>query len=214
MSKSLIIYYSHFFNDKDQWHCVAFPTGSEQSESASVQVMSVPASLVPYSLSLVARVSSPHPVTKVESNCSLEPLQYLNAEHTQASVSSFSALWGVSHLFSMAPLEFMISLLNCRSSWLQTTCLTEMLSCSFTTRKHTSPLLWWNPPKPLLRLVSLWRTSVEGLQVGATRLVLAILKMFWRIQSIEDWGLSSETKKLNILKTIYTSSGGLYNPLH
>lgn len=78
-------------------HCAVFPTGSE---SPSVQVTSVPASLVPYSLSLVARVSSPHPLSKVESNCSLEPLQYLNAEQTYASVSSFSALWGVSHLFS------------------------------------------------------------------------------------------------------------------
>ncbi|XP_073349515.1 von Willebrand factor A domain-containing protein 5A-like isoform X11 [Pagrus major] len=56
------------------------------SEGASVQVTSVPASLVPYSLSFSARVSSPHPVSKVESNCSLDPLQYLNTEQTQATV--------------------------------------------------------------------------------------------------------------------------------
>uniref|UniRef100_A0A667Z3T6 von Willebrand factor A domain containing 5A n=1 Tax=Myripristis murdjan TaxID=586833 RepID=A0A667Z3T6_9TELE len=43
-------------------------------------------SLVPYSLSFSARVSSPRPVCKVESNCSLDPLQYLNTEQTQASV--------------------------------------------------------------------------------------------------------------------------------
>ncbi|GAA6236151.1 von Willebrand factor A domain-containing protein 5A-like isoform X1, partial [Lates japonicus] len=48
------------------------------SEGASVQVTSVPASLVPYSLSFSARVSSPRPVSKVESSCSLDPLQYLN----------------------------------------------------------------------------------------------------------------------------------------
>ncbi|KAM9359162.1 von Willebrand factor A domain-containing protein 5A-like [Symphorus nematophorus] len=56
------------------------------SEGASVQVTSVPASLVPYSLSFSARVSSPRPVSKVESNCSLDPLQYLNTEQTQATV--------------------------------------------------------------------------------------------------------------------------------
>ncbi|KAI3354467.1 hypothetical protein L3Q82_018988, partial [Scortum barcoo] len=56
------------------------------SEGASVQVTSVPASLVPYSLSFSAKVSSPRPVSKVESNCSLDPLQYLNTEQTQATV--------------------------------------------------------------------------------------------------------------------------------
>ncbi|XP_036005703.1 von Willebrand factor A domain-containing protein 5A isoform X9 [Fundulus heteroclitus] len=56
------------------------------SEGPSVQVTSVPASLVPYSLSFSARVSSPRPISKVESNCSLEPLQYLNADQTQATV--------------------------------------------------------------------------------------------------------------------------------
>ncbi len=49
---------------------------------------SVPASLVPYSLSFSARVSSPRPVSKVESNCSLDPLQYLNTEQTQAAVGT------------------------------------------------------------------------------------------------------------------------------
>ncbi|XP_040901632.1 von Willebrand factor A domain-containing protein 5A-like isoform X13 [Toxotes jaculatrix] len=62
------------------------PQGSGGSEGASVQVTSVPASLVPYSLSFSARVSSPRPVSKVESNCSLDPLQYLNTEQTQATV--------------------------------------------------------------------------------------------------------------------------------
>ncbi|XP_045928890.1 von Willebrand factor A domain-containing protein 5A-like isoform X5 [Micropterus dolomieu] len=56
------------------------------SGGASVQVTAVPASLVPYSLSFSARVSSPRPVCKVESNCSLDPLQYLNTEQTQATV--------------------------------------------------------------------------------------------------------------------------------
>uniref|UniRef100_A0A3Q3JG54 VIT domain-containing protein n=1 Tax=Monopterus albus TaxID=43700 RepID=A0A3Q3JG54_MONAL len=50
------------------------------SEGAGVQVTSVPASLVPYSLSFSARVSSPRPVSKVESSSSLDPLQYLNTD--------------------------------------------------------------------------------------------------------------------------------------
>uniref|UniRef100_A0A671W357 von Willebrand factor A domain containing 5A n=1 Tax=Sparus aurata TaxID=8175 RepID=A0A671W357_SPAAU len=62
------------------------PQESGGSVGASVQVTSVPASLVPYSLSFSARVSSPRPVSKVESNCSLDPLQYLNTEQTQATV--------------------------------------------------------------------------------------------------------------------------------
>ncbi|XP_044209475.1 von Willebrand factor A domain-containing protein 5A-like isoform X2 [Thunnus albacares] len=56
------------------------------SEGGSVQVTSVPASLVPYSLSFSARVFSPRPISKVESKCSLDPLQYLNTEQTQATV--------------------------------------------------------------------------------------------------------------------------------
>ncbi|XP_038146415.1 von Willebrand factor A domain-containing protein 5A-like isoform X2 [Cyprinodon tularosa] len=55
------------------------------SEGPSVQVTSVPAFMVPYSLSFSARVSSPRPVSKVESNSSLEPLQYLSADQTQAT---------------------------------------------------------------------------------------------------------------------------------
>uniref|UniRef100_A0A8C4E6E3 von Willebrand factor A domain-containing protein 5A n=1 Tax=Dicentrarchus labrax TaxID=13489 RepID=A0A8C4E6E3_DICLA len=59
-----------------------------QPQGASVQVTSVPASLVPYSLSFSARVSSPRPVSKVESNCSLDPLQYLNPEQTQTTLAA------------------------------------------------------------------------------------------------------------------------------
>uniref|UniRef100_A0A8C2ZRH7 von Willebrand factor A domain containing 5A n=1 Tax=Cyclopterus lumpus TaxID=8103 RepID=A0A8C2ZRH7_CYCLU len=51
-------------------------------------VTSVPASLVPYSLSFSARVSSPRPVSKVESNCPLDPLQYLNTEQTQTTLAA------------------------------------------------------------------------------------------------------------------------------
>ncbi|XP_055369712.1 von Willebrand factor A domain-containing protein 5A-like isoform X2 [Betta splendens] len=56
------------------------------SEGPSVEVTSVPASQVPYTLSFSARLSSPRPISKVESSSSLDPLQFLNAEQTQATV--------------------------------------------------------------------------------------------------------------------------------
>ncbi|MCJ8736164.1 hypothetical protein PDJAM_G00255780 [Pangasius djambal] len=42
---------------------------------------------IPYSLSFTAHVSSPNPITKVESKCPLEPLMFLNTDHTEAKVS-------------------------------------------------------------------------------------------------------------------------------
>ncbi|XP_017340329.1 von Willebrand factor A domain-containing protein 5A isoform X3 [Ictalurus punctatus] len=42
---------------------------------------------IPYSLSFTAHVSSPNPITKVESKCPLEPLMFLNTDHTKAKVS-------------------------------------------------------------------------------------------------------------------------------
>ncbi|CAJ1071990.1 Hypothetical predicted protein [Xyrichtys novacula] len=58
----------------------------QDSASGNVQVTSCPASLVPYTLSFSAQVSSPRPVSKIESNCSLDPLQYLNSEQTKATI--------------------------------------------------------------------------------------------------------------------------------
>ncbi|KAM9733628.1 von Willebrand factor A domain-containing protein 5A-like isoform 2-T2 [Menidia menidia] len=62
------------------------PQGAAGAAGVAVQVTSVPASLVPYSLSFSARVSAPRPISKVESSSSLEPLQYLSADQTQATV--------------------------------------------------------------------------------------------------------------------------------
>ncbi|XP_041660318.1 von Willebrand factor A domain-containing protein 5A-like isoform X3 [Cheilinus undulatus] len=61
------------------------PQGSGDQGGSNIQMTSIPASKVPYSLSFCARVSSPRPVVKIESNCSLDPLQYLNTEQTQAT---------------------------------------------------------------------------------------------------------------------------------
>ncbi|XP_060901826.1 von Willebrand factor A domain-containing protein 5A-like [Labrus mixtus] len=58
----------------------------QASGGGNVQVASLPSSLVPYSLAFCARVSSPRPVSKIESNCSLDPPQYLNTEQTQATI--------------------------------------------------------------------------------------------------------------------------------
>uniref|UniRef100_A0A3B3D6Q4 VIT domain-containing protein n=1 Tax=Oryzias melastigma TaxID=30732 RepID=A0A3B3D6Q4_ORYME len=60
------------------------PQGMETT-TRSLRLPRLP-SEVPYSLSFSARVSSPRPVSKVESSCSLEPLQFLNSDHTEAAV--------------------------------------------------------------------------------------------------------------------------------
>ncbi|XP_060758861.1 von Willebrand factor A domain-containing protein 5A-like [Neoarius graeffei] len=42
---------------------------------------------IPYSLSFTAHINSPNPITKVESKCALEPLMFLNTDHTKAKAS-------------------------------------------------------------------------------------------------------------------------------
>ncbi|KAK3558298.1 hypothetical protein QTP86_014684 [Hemibagrus guttatus] len=42
---------------------------------------------IPYSLSFTAQISSPNPITKVESKCPLDPLMFLNTDHTKAKSS-------------------------------------------------------------------------------------------------------------------------------
>ncbi|XP_051967942.1 von Willebrand factor A domain-containing protein 5A-like isoform X2 [Xyrauchen texanus] len=44
-------------------------------------------SAVPYSLSLSVHVRSSNPVSKLESNCRLDPVEFLNSDHTHATVS-------------------------------------------------------------------------------------------------------------------------------
>uniref|UniRef100_A0A8C6TN52 von Willebrand factor A domain containing 5A n=1 Tax=Neogobius melanostomus TaxID=47308 RepID=A0A8C6TN52_9GOBI len=59
------------------------PTGTE---TGSVTVTSVPSSLVPYDLIFLARVQSARPISKVESNCTMDPLEFLSQDQTAASV--------------------------------------------------------------------------------------------------------------------------------
>ncbi|XP_063061446.1 von Willebrand factor A domain-containing protein 5A-like isoform X1 [Engraulis encrasicolus] len=61
------------------------PRDVDQSQMATIT--SVPADAVPYTLAVRAHLSSPQPISKVESNCSLEPLEYLNSDKTGAKVS-------------------------------------------------------------------------------------------------------------------------------
>ncbi|KAK2834560.1 hypothetical protein Q7C36_015261 [Tachysurus vachellii] len=49
---------------------------------------------IPYSLSFTAHINSPNPITKVESKCPLEPLMFVNTDHTKAKVSL-----GAGHMF-------------------------------------------------------------------------------------------------------------------
>ncbi|XP_076863114.1 von Willebrand factor A domain-containing protein 5A-like [Brachyhypopomus gauderio] len=42
---------------------------------------------IPYSLSLTVHLSSPNPITAVKSQCPLEPLVFLNTDHTRAKVN-------------------------------------------------------------------------------------------------------------------------------
>ncbi|XP_056128573.1 von Willebrand factor A domain-containing protein 5A-like [Rhinichthys klamathensis goyatoka] len=42
---------------------------------------------VPYTLTLSVHVSSPKPISKLESNCTLDPLVFLHSDHTQAMVN-------------------------------------------------------------------------------------------------------------------------------
>ncbi|XP_056308368.1 von Willebrand factor A domain-containing protein 5A-like [Danio aesculapii] len=42
---------------------------------------------VPYTLTLSVHVSSPKPISKLESNCTLDPLVFLHSDHTQATVN-------------------------------------------------------------------------------------------------------------------------------
>ncbi|XP_062408528.1 von Willebrand factor A domain-containing protein 5A-like isoform X2 [Sardina pilchardus] len=63
------------------------PFGCYMDRSQMATVTSVPAGTVPYTLALSAQLSSPQSISKVESNCHLEPLAYLNPDKTQATVS-------------------------------------------------------------------------------------------------------------------------------
>lgn len=62
---------------------------SEQSASSCLNVQKpiVPLEALPYTLSMVATITSQHGIERVQSNCSLTPIQYLTDDKTSAQVS-------------------------------------------------------------------------------------------------------------------------------
>ncbi|XP_026057651.1 von Willebrand factor A domain-containing protein 5A-like [Carassius auratus] len=55
--------------------------------SAAGIVSEISSGAVPYTLTLSVHVSSPKPISKLESNCILDPLVFLHSDHTQATVN-------------------------------------------------------------------------------------------------------------------------------
>lgn len=62
---------------------------SEQSASSCLNIQKpiVPLEDLPYTLSMVATITSQHGIERVQSNCSLSPIQYLTDDKTSAQVS-------------------------------------------------------------------------------------------------------------------------------
>ncbi|XP_073798813.1 von Willebrand factor A domain-containing protein 5A isoform X5 [Danio rerio] len=59
----------------------------EGSDAGIVSEISSVCGAAPYSLTLSVHVSSPKPISKLESNCTLDPLVFLRSDHTQATVN-------------------------------------------------------------------------------------------------------------------------------
>lgn len=59
----------------------------------------VPPEDLPYTLSMVATISSQHGIERVQSNCSLSPVKYLGNDKTTAQVVSERALLSAAPLF-------------------------------------------------------------------------------------------------------------------
>ncbi|XP_073688705.1 von Willebrand factor A domain-containing protein 5A-like [Garra rufa] len=65
------------------------PAGTTAAASGSDAgiVSEISCGAVPYTLTLSVHVSSPKPISKLESNCTLDPLVFVNSDHTQATVN-------------------------------------------------------------------------------------------------------------------------------
>ncbi|XP_016113139.1 von Willebrand factor A domain-containing protein 5A-like [Sinocyclocheilus grahami] len=57
--------------------------------SAAGIVSEISSGAVPYTLTLSVHVSSPKPISKLESNCTLGPLVFLHSDHTQATIRQY-----------------------------------------------------------------------------------------------------------------------------
>ncbi|XP_063157094.1 von Willebrand factor A domain-containing protein 5A-like isoform X1 [Candoia aspera] len=63
------------------------PAAGSEGGTVSQRVPRMPTGALPYTLSLTARVESPYGINRMESKCSLDPLQYMTEDHTAAQVS-------------------------------------------------------------------------------------------------------------------------------
>ncbi|ROL52787.1 von Willebrand factor A domain-containing protein 5A [Anabarilius grahami] len=75
-----------------EWQFVAMKAaswiGSQKGSAAGiVSEISSGCGSVPYTLTLSVHVSSPKPISKLESSCTLDPLVFLHSDHTQATVN-------------------------------------------------------------------------------------------------------------------------------
>lgn len=70
----------------------------EQSANSclNTQKTTVPLGDLPYTLSMVATITSQHGIERVQSNCSLSPIQYLTDDKTSAQVNNKRILLSVS----------------------------------------------------------------------------------------------------------------------
>uniref|UniRef100_A0A672M7E9 von Willebrand factor A domain-containing protein 5A-like n=1 Tax=Sinocyclocheilus grahami TaxID=75366 RepID=A0A672M7E9_SINGR len=69
--------------------CLPAVLSPRYTPAAAGIVSEISSGAVPYTLTLSVHVSSPKPISKLESNCTLGPLVFLHSDHTQATVLSF-----------------------------------------------------------------------------------------------------------------------------
>uniref|UniRef100_A0A8C1GWA6 von Willebrand factor A domain-containing protein 5A-like n=1 Tax=Cyprinus carpio TaxID=7962 RepID=A0A8C1GWA6_CYPCA len=67
--------------------CLPAVLNPRYTPAAAGIVSEISSGAVPYTLTLSVHVSSPKPISKLESSCTLDPLVFLHSDHTQATVN-------------------------------------------------------------------------------------------------------------------------------
>ncbi|KAK2866885.1 hypothetical protein Q8A67_025002 [Cirrhinus molitorella] len=80
-----IIYVTELTVQED--HSLRFCLPAVLNPRYTPAVSEISSGAVPYTLTLSVHVSSPKPISKLESNCTLDPLVFLHSDHTQATVN-------------------------------------------------------------------------------------------------------------------------------
>ncbi|RXN10801.1 von Willebrand factor A domain-containing 5A-like protein [Labeo rohita] len=85
---ALIWLYGCKIEQQVEWQFVAMKAVSWIGSQKGAGIVSeISSGAVPYTLTLSVHVSSPKPISKIESNCTLDPLVFLHSDHTQATVN-------------------------------------------------------------------------------------------------------------------------------